>query len=265
MLIRSFLILLLIPKKHSNDSDCLKDYGREEIDLKMDKITLKFSNIYYVYAYTLLSTNPTGKAVIIPIDEDDLKPFKIIVDHEQSYVTLVDNIGKMDSRRKIEAELGILKNIIQGTSFCDLKIPKSQIVVKIKTKQTKVRYLLHACRVLTDDEDNTRVEKSTIVWTEGAYDDDSVEIEKLFSSPIKTRKFPMREFYEDIICECGEMMYFLSNCTDSGLLNKYIIEPFDENVVYLIIAIIAMVFFIGLSICLYIKRSALKTWFKCFI
>lgn len=254
MLIRSFLILLLIPKKHTSTLDCLKTYGHEEIDLKNDKVALIYSNIYYIYGFTSLSPEKSS-TIIIPIEERKLKPFKIIVDHTQPYITLVESTfpGK-----KLAARSFVAENNVQGTSFCDQKIMKSNAVIKVKSTETNATFMLHGCKLYSDKNDEIHVEKSSIIWTEGLLNREPMDYSKLFDSNMAVEKFPLPEFFDGVICECGEIPYFLSNCTDTKILKEYFIESTNTEVILLVVGILILLACVLLCSCLCIENSLLR-------
>lgn len=257
MLIRSFFILFWMPKNQSPSFDCLKAYGRQDIDPINDPSLLKHvRNIHYVHGFNSIYRDKS--TILTPIQSISKKPFKIFINFHPRYIHLYDRSSENRYEVGLFEPVGKDKN----SSMCDQKIPKSKLIIMIESRFKNI-FLLHACKIYSGDDQKMLIEKTTILWIEGYSGAQRIEDEFLLYFDLKESavSLDIPEFYSEMICECGQIPYFLSNCTEPDLLKEYIVTNIDETLA-VVFGLFALALFLALISCCYMKSEAIKSCFN---
>lgn len=239
-----------MPKDPSPSYDCLKLYGRTNIEPLQDQVDLKFGRtIFYIHG---LNAIQRGEETIIPsIRGIRRKPFKIILNHDPLYINL--NESKVSSNRRM-VEISDVFVGGSGSAACDQKIPRSRTIMTVKSLFKNI-ILFHACKVRLDEQNQVKLESSEILWIEGSFNQTQEDFEGYFRLNEPKVPMDMPDFYSEFICECGEMPYFLSNCTKPGLLDDFVRDDTDWVLITLVLGLVILIVTFGVGLYCYVKKE----------
>jgi hypothetical protein len=228
MYITLIVIVIVLLRTILSTTAC-QEAMKHGVEPQEDTDILRTKIIYYIYGYSYAHLKPSGAISILKALEVRTleRPFKIIEDPAMKILKIVDLLtSKKEYRKESDVEFVKAEIVRQpmenyNISKCDGKIPKSRAIVKNLPSREEVSYFLHACRVFALESGAYSLENIEILWN-GAKQNSNR------SRSDQARFLVPNEYVDDrVICTCGKLPYYLSNCSDPESMKFYAVKKVD--------------------------------------